>query len=77
MSDELEGYTQEEFEAVLKMMGMQGVYGFAVFNGWRKPPMTPQARLELVNQYRANKDTPAFFFKDGEEGKYGDKRGDE
>jgi hypothetical protein len=77
MSDELEGYTQEEFEAVLKMMGMKGIYTLAVSNGWKKPPATPQARLELVNQYRANKDIPAFFFTDGDMGKWGDERGDE
>jgi hypothetical protein len=77
MGDELEGYTHEEFEAVLKMMGMQGIYNLAVANGWKKPPATPQARLELINQYRANKDIPAYFFTQGYEGKWGDKRGEE
>jgi hypothetical protein len=77
MSGELEGYTVEEFEAMLKVMGMQGIYNLAVANGWKKPPMTPQARLELINQYRANKDIPAYFFNNGDMGKYGDKRGDE
>ena len=73
----MDGYTEEEFEAILKMMGMQGIYNLAVANGWKKPPATPQARLELVNQYRANKDIPAYFFTNGDAGKWGDERGDE
>lgn len=77
MEKELEGYTEEEFEAMLKMMGTYGIYNLVIANNWRKPPMTPQARLELVNKYRANKDIPAFFFKDGEEGKWGEERGEE
>lgn len=74
---EVDGYTQEEFEAMLKMMRMHGVYAIAVANGWSKPPMTPQKRMELINQYRENANTPAYFFTQGYEGKYGDKRGDE
>jgi hypothetical protein len=77
MSDELEGYTEEEFEAMLKMMRMQGVYNLAVANGWKKPPATPQARLKLINKYRENANIPAYFFTQGYEGKYGDKRGEE
>jgi len=76
MGDELEGYTVEDFEAMLKFMGMQGIYNLAVANGWKKPPLllTSQERLELINQYRANKDIPAYFFTNGDAGKWGDPR---
>jgi len=79
MSDALEGYTVEEFEAMMRMMGTQGVYNLAVANGWAKPPLilTPQERMMLINQYRANKDIPAYFFNNGDMGKWGEKRGEE
>ena len=70
----MDGYTEEEFEAMLKFMGMQSIYKMAITNGWKKPPMTPQARLELINHYRENAKIPAFYFKDGEMGKWGDPR---
>lgn len=76
---ELKGYTVEEFEAMMRMMGMQGIYKTAVTEGWAKPPLslTPQERMMLVNQYRANKDIPAYFFNLGDPGKWGEKRGEE
>ena len=72
----MEGYTEEEFEAMLKMMGMQGIYNLAVANGWKSPAMTPQHRMEVINQYRENADIPAYFFTQGYAGKWGDYRGD-
>jgi hypothetical protein len=51
MSDELDGYTQEEFEAILRVINMEKKYHLAIANGWRKPPMTPRARLDLINRY--------------------------
>jgi hypothetical protein len=74
--EEVTGYTQEEFEAMLKVMGTQGIYNKAVANGWVKPPLilTSQERMNLVNQYRENKDIPAYFFTNGDMGKWGDLR---
>jgi len=51
METELDGYTQEEFEAILKLINMEGKYNLAIANGWRKPPATPQQRLDLINRY--------------------------
>jgi len=73
----MDGYTVEEFEAMLKMMGTQGIYNLAVANGWKKPPMTPQERMKVINQYRENAKIPAYFFNNGDVGKWGDKRGEE
>ena len=73
---ELKGYTVEEFEAMMRMIGTHGIYKAAVTNGWVKPPLflTPEQRMNLVNQYRANKDIPAYFFDNGDMGKFGDLR---
>jgi len=73
----MDGYTEEEFEAMMKLMDMQGIYNLAVANGWKKPPMTPQERMMVINQYRENAKIPAYFFKDGDVGKWGDERGEE
>jgi hypothetical protein len=48
---EVTGYTEEEFEAILKLINMEGKYNLAVASGWRKPPATPQQRLDLINRY--------------------------
>lgn len=74
----MDGYTVEEFEAMMRMMGTHGIYNAAVASGWVKPPLflTSQERMNLVNQYRANKDIPAYFFNNGDMGKWGEKRGE-
>ena len=48
---ELEGYTHEEFEAILKVINMEGVYNLAIASKWRKPPATPKERMALINRY--------------------------
>jgi hypothetical protein len=51
MSEKMEGYTQEEFEVLLKLIDMEGIYNLAVANGWRQAATTPKERLELINLY--------------------------
>jgi hypothetical protein len=51
LMEEMEGYTEEEFEAILKVINMEGVYNLAIANGRRKPVATPRERLELINRY--------------------------
>lgn len=74
--EDVTGYTEEEFEAMLEVIGMKAIYNLAVLNGWKKIPMTPQERMEVINQYRENAKTPAYFFKNGDAGKWGDYRGE-
>ena len=75
-NDRLEGYTEEEFDAMLGIIGVKGIYNLAVLNGWKSPAMTPQHRMEVINQYRANAKIPAYFFTNGDAGKWGDYRGE-
>ena len=74
--EEVDGYTEEEFEAMLEVIGIKDIYNFAVLNGWKKIPMTPQQRMEVINQYRENSKIPAYYFKNGDVGKWGDELGD-
>ena len=74
--EDVTGYTHEEFEALLRMMDMKAIYNLAVLNGWKSPAMTPQERMEVINQYRENSKIPAYYFKNGDVGKWGDELGD-
>ena len=49
--EDVDGYTEEEFEAILKVINMEGLYNLALANKWRKPPATPRERLDLINRY--------------------------
>ena len=73
---ELDGYTEEEFDAMLGIIGVKGIYNLAVLNGWKTAAMTPQERMLVINQYRENAKIPAYFFKNGDAGKWGDYRGE-
>jgi hypothetical protein len=47
--DKMEGYTQEEMEAIAELMGL----GTSVKNVWvHTEPMTPEYRLKLIEGYR-------------------------
>jgi hypothetical protein len=67
MSEEIEGYTQEEFELMLKLVDMEGIYHLTVANGWRQAPTTPAERLELIKLYgkkRADINVSVLSFND-------------
>ena len=76
MDGDVDGYTEEEFDAMLGIIGVKGIYNLAVANGWKKIPMTPQQRMEVINQYRESAKIPAYFFKNGDAGKWGDYHGE-
>ena len=49
----MEGYTEEEFEAMMRMIGMWDTYVKMVQRKLREPPATPLERMELVDSTRS------------------------
>lgn len=55
--EEVTGYTEEEFEAMMRMRNAWGLYRLMIATKREKLPheLTPQERMALLNKYRPPK----------------------